>query len=800
MTDRRSLHPSTFYEDLFGEAGGGYVAISALDQSRVGEKGAWNDTVEAVSLDGGDVGQAVAEAATRVAGLGETQNVYFTPAPRRTDKRGGIGNTHSLTSLWAEFDAVTSSPGKDPAASFTNVGEVHGMFFQPSFPEATHVISSGNGWHCYWRLEEPLAWPGPDQFTAKLLARWGNFVIDLAARRGKYVDRVFDAARVLRCPGTFNHKSDPPIPVEIVSQTGAVISVGDLDDLLPPLDEFTGELWSQTYDTSGIKAQTVTDWLDAHSTGPHDKAGATRVAEARERVASSKAGGRHDSLLSALASVIQPITGLNVALAIGEVKVAFDEAKPDQDPSEFTNMVRYLIGQRLREAEERAASVVSTADLRRSVPGSPSGIVSLDWRRLGMEETEEEALWIVPGLITKGLNTLQSRAGVGKSFIAFATALGLATGGTVLGYPHPTGEPINVTYFDWEMSPNDVVDRVYTLGFDLDDDDLSHLDYVLYPPFAVDEKAGADEMIDHVLAMDTQVAVFDTMQRAIGAAENDADGWRDAMRHAWTPLKQLGVTVIRLDHLGKEKKRGGRGSSSKRDEADLIWDLTPKGRGAERIVKFTVNKARVILPAGVVEVGWRVDDHGIVTFVADRADPIYHAPSSQVIDIVTRLDEAKVPVEVGRRAARKLLGYRGTDALLGEAVKFRKRRESDFAPPVLEGSENRSQPDSAPPTHRFSESPEKQATTEQKTVRGKNRTASAPPDGAQVHAPGGDYKEPPAHRLGSGPLLCPECGEVSMLPYEDNYSCPDCLALIPQDRYPYPIGDQDETAPSADST
>ena len=803
MVDLAPFRPPHFYDALYGEVADGFVAISALDQSRVGEKGSWNDTVEAVPLGGEKTGEAIAAAVERVVALGPAQNVYFTPAPRRTNKRGGISNTASIAALWAEFDSVTSSPGKDPATSFLNVGEVNTLFFQPGFPEPTHIISSGNGWHCYWRLEEPLAWPGPDQDTAHLLARWGNFIIDLGARRGKHVDRVFDAARVLRCPGTFNHKSDPPVPVELISVNGQVISVGDLDDLLPPLDEYTDGLWSQTYDTSGIKTSQVVEWLDAHS-GQSNREGTQRVKEAVQKLADAHAGGRHDSLLSALASVIQPQKGkavVNVNAALGELEATFTKIKPDAEGSEFRNMVRYLVGQRIREGEEKAASVVSVADLRQSAVASDD-LFFLDWAKLGNEEDDTD-LWLIPGLIARGLNTLQSRAGVGKSMVTLAMALGLATGRSVLGFAHPTGEPIDVCYFDWEMGPNDVTDRLYTLGFDLDDDDLSHLHYSLYPPFDVDSQEGAKVMLDRVVATDTQVAVFDTMQRAISAPENDADGWRDAMRFAWTPLKQLGVTVIRLDHLGKVKKRGGRGSSSKRDEADLIWDLTQKGEGAARVLTFNVNKTRIVLPAGKVEVGWRMDDHGRIDFTADAADPIFTAPSERVIKIVAEMDNAGVPLDLGRRKVRRLIHFKGGDAVLGEAVTFRKRREAELAPPVAPLSEGDTETglhrESAPSLH-HSEGPAESSTSKgDVAVQPENLHHSAPEGRAYGLRRGTPIGVPRAHRLGPEPLLCPECGETEMVFTADREAlvCAACDLIVPTDHYPYQ-GEGNENPPAAD--
>ena len=809
--------PSQFYDYLYGEQIEGFVSLSVLDQAQIGNPGAWSDTVEAIPLSGGEVGQRIEAAVEAVTADSQNRlNVYFTPAPRRTAKRGYAGNTLALTALWAEFDSVTSSPGKDPASSFAEVSEVHALFFQGGYPEPSMIVQSGNGWHCYWPLDEPLEWPGPNDITGQLLARWGNWIIELGARAGKHIDRVFDAARVLRSPGTLNHKSDPPTEVSILSMNGYTHSYNDLDDLLPPLDEFTGELWSQTYDASGVTMQALEDWLDEASQGAHNRGGTERVREATEAVAASRTGGRHDAVFSALASVIQDRersgkAQINVRLGIGEIAAAFAKAKPDADPSEFGNMVRYLVGQRVREQEKRASSVVTVEGIR-VVEGESVPINSgfLDWATLGTEDPEA---WVIPGLVSKGLNTFQSQAGVGKSFVAFAIALGLATGKEVLGFAHPTGKPINVSYFDWEMSANDVADRLYSLGFDPDQDDLSHLHYLLYPSFALNDPDGAKEMLDLVRDTDTQVAIFDTMSRAIDAPENDDVGWRDAMKLAWTPLKTYGVTVIRLDHLGKEKRRGGRGSSSKRDEADLIWNINAKTRQGEAVLSFKANKSRVPIPQKEVMVAWRMGDHGVVTFIADPSDPIFTAPSAEVSDLVARLDKAAIPVETSRREARRLLGFRGRDLLLGEALKYRKSgsRNQFGENTPKSGAETVGNQSGTTPTGP-AESPEasrqnpgshSEGTTQEPNGSGATRRGGSPPRGnhAETSAsdpiaegPFGDPEVADADTQvtaideGDELLLCPECGAVEMGAYPFDAAllfCAACNQTLHADAYPY---------------
>ena len=559
--------PEQFYNTIFSEEAPGYVSLSTLDQARVGQPHAWADSVATVEV--ADGGEAIAEAVAEIDGSGDSLNVYFTPAPRTEPKRGHAGNTAVLTCLWAEFDAVTSSPGKSEAAAFANIGEVYAMFFDRGVPEPGVVVASGNGWHCYWPLDEPLVWPGPGSETAQLLARWGNYVISRAAGRGKHVDSVFDAARVLRAPGTLNRKHDPPAEVEVLSLMGTRYSYNDLDDLLPPLDEFTSQFWSQSFDVSDIHVADLTGWLDANSVQTTSPLGRARIKEATEKVNGAVVGGRHDQTLSALASVIQEPKGrlvINVAQALGAVKEAFDAVKPDSFPGEFEYLVRYVVGQRIMERQKRDASVIDVGSLRPvdfdadiDSPTTLLGKVAIDWTK---RTDEEPNRFMVPGLVTRGgLVTFQGRGGSGKSFVAFAVALGLTTGGEVLGFGHPSGRPIPVLYLDWEMTQEDVFDRLYSLGFDPDADDLSAFHYVSYPPIGpLNSAEGATELVELVREAKAELVIIDTMSRAIDAPENDAEGWRAAMQMSWTPLKRMGVTVLRIDHLGKDAQQGRAGS------------------------------------------------------------------------------------------------------------------------------------------------------------------------------------------------------------------------------------------------
>lgn len=84
------------------------------------------------------------------------------------------------------------------------------------------VRSSERGCHAYWPLRSPLS---------VLEAENGNR--RLAYALGACRSAVVNAAAVLRLPGTWNHKYDPPAFVELVRFTGEAFVAQDLVGALP---------------------------------------------------------------------------------------------------------------------------------------------------------------------------------------------------------------------------------------------------------------------------------------------------------------------------------------------------------------------------------------------------------------------------------------------------------------------------------------------------------------------------------------------------------------------------------------
>lgn len=119
---------------------------------------------------------------------------YYTRNTRPTSEE-----VEYITSVWADLDP--KGIGRDELLEW-----LIDMPFKPSM-----LVDTGNGYHAYWLLREPLA-----RVPAKALVQ--GFQQWLQGQAHWHIDSTFDLARVLRIPGTWNYK-DPrnPKPVEIVS-------------------------------------------------------------------------------------------------------------------------------------------------------------------------------------------------------------------------------------------------------------------------------------------------------------------------------------------------------------------------------------------------------------------------------------------------------------------------------------------------------------------------------------------------------------------------------------------------------
>jgi len=150
--------------------------------------------------------------------LGAFFGVALRTEESRRTKKGDGAHCQVLTALFVDAD-------------FKHLGEeetrkrIYNFPIKPSF-----TIESGGGLHPYWLISQPFLLQMADGMKAAktLLRQMASSVADVVD------ESVSEPVRVLRIPGSFNFKYDPPRPVLWVAGHGDVYSEGDLLVHLPP--------------------------------------------------------------------------------------------------------------------------------------------------------------------------------------------------------------------------------------------------------------------------------------------------------------------------------------------------------------------------------------------------------------------------------------------------------------------------------------------------------------------------------------------------------------------------------------
>lgn len=164
------------------------------------------------------------EAAERFIRAHTQENIYFGIASRRNAGDGSLENCGLLHVLFVDLD-FKDTPGAEARAKLTRFP------FTPSI-----VVRSGGGLHCYWILKEPF-----DLQDSEDRKRVKNLLRRLALALGGDMNAA-EPARILRIPGTLNHKPEygtpRPVLIEAFNPT-RTYNPSDFDDVLPEEPEPT---------------------------------------------------------------------------------------------------------------------------------------------------------------------------------------------------------------------------------------------------------------------------------------------------------------------------------------------------------------------------------------------------------------------------------------------------------------------------------------------------------------------------------------------------------------------------------
>jgi len=113
------------------------------------------------------------------------------------------GDVTGLVCLWADLDLAKEGSAKTYPPDEASVRTILAECMLPP----TALIASGGGLQAVWRLAETWWLDAAEREKAASLARrWSLTLAGIARTHGWALDSVHDLARVLRPPGTLNHK------------------------------------------------------------------------------------------------------------------------------------------------------------------------------------------------------------------------------------------------------------------------------------------------------------------------------------------------------------------------------------------------------------------------------------------------------------------------------------------------------------------------------------------------------------------------------------------------------------------
>lgn len=600
--------------------------------------------------------------------------VWFGVATRRENlgyKRGGADDCLSIPALWVDIDV--EGPNHKGGHALPPTVEAAKKILD-GFPlPPTAVVRSGGGLQPWWVLKEPL----PVAEARELLTGWGATWAELGRRHGWHVDNVFDVARIMRLPGTVNRKT-VPTPV-----TGKVC-------------------WSRRYDPSDFEPHL----LEAPSP-PESEVGRIPYIGPERPGDAFNAVRRGGDVLAAAGFVLR-----RTVRSTGEEHWT----RPGKDPKDGTSATVYADGHTtlwsdtILEKWPQAALrrpydpfglfatlfcagdfAVARATLNAQGYGArPCAGDDFSWVRVGSDGEAAAAVddtlglqpidwpafwatehaaedWLVEPIIPAGRQVaIWATHKTGKSLITLEMVAASATGRPCLG--NPAREPIDVVYLDFEMTEDDLKERLEDLGYG-SEVDMDRLHYYLLPSLpSLDTPAGAAMLLEIVDRHRARLLVIDTMSRVVTGEENSADTYRAFYRLTGLQLKARGVAVCRLDHGGKNADQGQRGSSAKGDDVDLVWQLKATDGGLE----FRRDASRVAWVPETVMLTRHSEEGDLRHTVSLAAD--WPAGTKALAEL---LDELKVPLSANRPAARQALAAAGKGAkndVLSKALKYRRQQ------------------------------------------------------------------------------------------------------------------------------
>lgn len=133
----------------------------------------------------------------------------------KQETRGGESTIISIPGFWGDLDI--GEIGHKPAGLPNPPNETAALSIIDGLPEPSMLMHSGGGLQAFWLFDQPWILDTSEEKAKakKAVQEWANLLEDRGKTLGFHVDKVADLARILRVPGSINHKEGLKRPVAI---------------------------------------------------------------------------------------------------------------------------------------------------------------------------------------------------------------------------------------------------------------------------------------------------------------------------------------------------------------------------------------------------------------------------------------------------------------------------------------------------------------------------------------------------------------------------------------------------------
>ena len=592
-----------FLAALFPEVQGGFIELRLLSKESPPHSLFYN-SVKAV----GD---------SPVMQWAETKDVYFGICLRST-RRGNKEAVKFVWALWADLDSKDFEGGKEEALQRLK-----------SFPISPSIIvGSGNGFHPYWLFREPVTIEQSHD-----IVRVETHLKGLAKALGADSSSA-ELARVLRLPGTFNHKQpDNPKKVEIlVFEEDRRCNLSDFDGVLT-IDNLTA-----------ICQDNPSGWIGETLTG---------LKEGNRNAGFAKLSGRlhHDGWSA---------QDIHALLRPHSRECGFPETELKKEIES--------ICQRYPTGNSSPPSFINNKETEtESKPFLPVKLSDF------LEQAGEEITWAIDRLLPQqGVGILAGQGGVGKSWMLLDLAMEYARGGLWLQkFATYKGR---VLYIDEESSPALLRRRLKKLlrCKNIESDSLT-VDFIVGQGLCFNRPESVESLRNLMRSHPPDLLLIDSLIRVHNAEENSAKEMSQVFRIVKDIVREFKCAVLFADHQKKPNNFSAsydllRGSSEKTAFVDSLLSL--KRKDALLIVEHSKSRFDEAVPSFLVSIKDPTLETTTVSYEGEAEAKVQELRLRTTGDfIMSALNENWVPrKELVKKASAAGISVKMLDETLGSYV------------------------------------------------------------------------------------------------------------------------------------